>query len=62
MREPIRNILALALLVVGCAIAAEPKLKAVIVDGLNNHDWTAATNAIEAMLEGFGRCESTWSD
>ncbi|HKE21088.1 MAG TPA: family 16 glycoside hydrolase [Bryobacteraceae bacterium] len=63
MRKPIRKILALALLVAGCAIAAEPKLKAVIVDGLNNHDWAAATNAIEAILEGSGRFTvdvSTW--
>src|ERR1051326_7049504 len=51
------------LLVAGHAIAAEPKLKAVIVDGLNNHDWAAATNAIQTILDGSGRFSvdvSTW--
>jgi type 1 glutamine amidotransferase len=34
---------------------AEPKLKAVIVDGVNNHDWSAGTAAIKKILEGAGR-------
>ena len=32
-----------------------PKLSALIVDGMNNHDWAAGTRAIQAILEGSGR-------
>src|SRR5215813_155114 len=35
--------------------AADRKLSAVIIDGLNNHDWAAATSAIRTVLEGSGR-------
>ena len=35
--------------------AAEPKLKAVIVDGVNNHDWVAGTAAIKKILQGTGQ-------
>jgi type 1 glutamine amidotransferase len=35
--------------------SAAPKLSALIVDGMNNHDWAAATRAIQAILEGSGR-------
>lgn len=35
--------------------AAERKLRAVIVDGVNNHDWAAGTAAIHTILEGTGR-------
>jgi type 1 glutamine amidotransferase len=35
--------------------AAEPRFKAVIVDGVNNHDWAAGTEAIKKILEGTGR-------
>jgi uncharacterized protein len=35
--------------------AAEHKLKAVIIDGVNNHDWAAGTAAIKQILEGTGR-------
>jgi type 1 glutamine amidotransferase len=34
---------------------AERPLSAVIVDGVNNHDWAAATRAIKTILEGAGR-------
>jgi type 1 glutamine amidotransferase len=34
---------------------AEHKLKAVIVDGVNNHDWVAGTVAIQKILESTGR-------
>ncbi|HWC99639.1 MAG TPA: family 16 glycoside hydrolase [Candidatus Sulfopaludibacter sp.] len=37
------------------AKSAEPKLKVVILDGVNNHDWAAATRAIQTILEGSGR-------
>jgi len=39
----------------GSGFAAEPKLRAVIVDGVNNHDWAAGTIAIRTILEGTGR-------
>lgn len=35
--------------------AADPKLTAVIIDGMNNHDWAPATRAIQTILEGTGR-------
>ena len=44
-----------ALLAASCAFGADGKLKAVVVDGLNNHDWAAATAAIRNILEGTGR-------
>ncbi len=31
------------------------KLSALIIDGVNNHDWTSATRAIRNILEGTGR-------
>ncbi len=37
------------------SLAAERKLSAVIVDGVNNHDWEAGTRAIQTILEGTGR-------
>src|SRR5437868_3641434 len=42
---------------------AAPKLSALIVDGVNNHDWAAGTRAIQSILEGSGRFTvevSTW--
>jgi uncharacterized protein len=41
-------------LVTACSQAAT-KLSALIVDGMNNHDWAAGTRAIQAILEGSGR-------
>jgi len=40
---------------------AQPKLSAVIVDGVNNHDWAAATTAIKTILETSGRFNVTVS-
>src|ERR1039458_10587534 len=43
--------------------AAAPKLSALVIDGLNNHDWAAGTRAIQSILEGSGRFTvtvSTW--
>lgn len=39
----------------GLGFATDRKLSAVIVDGVNNHDWAAGTRAIQAILEGTGR-------
>jgi uncharacterized protein len=50
-----RKLLVFALLASGCGFAADRKLRAVIVDGLNNHDWATATAAIRTILEGSGR-------
>src|SRR5450759_169116 len=35
--------------------AAGPKLSALVIDGMNNHDWAAGTRAIQSILEGSGR-------
>lgn len=37
------------------AAAAAPKLSALVIDGMNNHDWEAGTRAIQSILEGSGR-------
>ena len=50
-----RKLLIFALLGAFCAPGADRQLKAVIVDGMNNHDWATATRAIRAILEGSGR-------
>jgi type 1 glutamine amidotransferase len=55
--------LALLAAAVLCCGAAERKLTAVVVDGLNNHDWAPATAAIKLILEATGRFTadvSTW--
>jgi hypothetical protein len=53
---------------VSCALAAlvlaaapPEKIKLLIVDGQNNHDWQATTTAIKATLEKTGRFEITVS-
>ena len=35
--------------------AAASKLSALVIDGMNNHDWAAGTRAIQSILEGSGR-------
>jgi hypothetical protein len=50
-----RKLLVFALLAACCGFAADRKLKAVILDGLNNNDWANATAAIRTILEGSGR-------
>ena len=47
--------LVLALAAACSAAGADRKLSAVIVDGVNNHDWAAGTRAIRSILEGTGR-------
>jgi uncharacterized protein len=37
------------------AHAADRKIAALVIDGLNNHDWPAGTRAIRNILEGSGR-------
>jgi uncharacterized protein len=46
---------ALVLATVLTAAGADRKLSAVIIDGVNNHDWAAGTRAIQSILEGTGR-------
>jgi type 1 glutamine amidotransferase len=46
---------ALALAVALTAAGADRKISAVIIDGVNNHDWAAGTRAIQSILEGTGR-------
>ena len=48
-------LLAFTLTCASSVFAAERKLSAVIVDGVNNHDWAAGTAAIQTILEGTGR-------
>jgi hypothetical protein len=53
-----RKILLPSILSLACSclgLAADRKLSAVIVDGVNNHDWAAGTRAIQAILEGAER-------
>ena len=49
------RVTALALAVAITAAGADRKLAAVIIDGVNNHDWAAGTRAIRSILEGTGR-------
>src|SRR5437588_9888619 len=49
------HLVAAALLMVCTSSAADRKLTALIVDGMNNHDWAAGTRAILSILEGSGR-------
>jgi hypothetical protein len=37
------------------AAAEARKLSVLIVDGVNNHDWAAATSVLQSILEGTGR-------
>ena len=48
------RLLTAALLALPCSTAA-PKLTALVIDGMNNHDWAAGTRAIQSVLEGSGR-------
>ena len=36
-------------------LAPGPKLSALIVDGMNNHDWERATRILESILTKSGR-------
>lgn len=50
-----RRLIAFVLLLAARCVAADGKLSVVIVDGMNNHDWAAATAAIQTILESSGR-------
>ena len=54
---PIPRLGVLAILLAGASLClgADRKLSAVIIDGVNNHDWAAGTAAIQAILQGSGR-------
>jgi type 1 glutamine amidotransferase len=52
-----------SMLALSSSAAAGPKLTALVIDGMNNHDWAAGTRAIQSTLEGSGRFNvtiSTW--
>ena len=59
-----RNYLTLALLAVACAASAAvpalaaddaKKIRVVIIDGQNNHNWRATTPLLKKVLEDSGR-------
>ena len=57
------RLLMATLVSLSCTAAGAPKLSALVIDGLNNHDWAAGTRAIQSILEGSGRFTvtvSTW--
>ncbi len=58
-RTVILSFIALAGLPMGFVIGAEPppqpKRSALIVDGMNNHDWERATRILKAILLDSGR-------
>ena len=43
------------LLAIAAFAADTPKLNILVMDGVNNHDWAAATRYIKSILEGTGR-------
>ncbi len=52
--RPLLSLVA-GLLFVGVSAADEPKVKALIVDGQNNHNWKATTPLLRKSLEDCGR-------
>ncbi|HVW85747.1 MAG TPA: family 16 glycoside hydrolase [Bryobacteraceae bacterium] len=50
-----RLFLILAVALSSAAQSAHRTLSVLIIDGINNHDWAAATRAIRSTLEGTGR-------
>ena len=52
-------ILVWAVAVSGGQAAAAPRLKVLIVDGVNNHDWPATTARLAGMLRASGRFDVT---
>jgi uncharacterized protein len=50
-----KPVFAAFLLCASVGFGADRKLSAVVVDGVNNHDWAAGTTAIRAILEASGR-------
>jgi type 1 glutamine amidotransferase len=57
------RLLLATLIAISFSAAAGARLSALIIDGMNNHDWAAGTRAIQTVLEGSGRFTvtiSTW--
>jgi len=57
------RLLLATLIAISSWAAAGARLSALIIDGMNNHDWAAGTRAIQTVLEGSGRFTvtiSTW--
>ncbi len=48
-------LLAITLALSSASTATPHQLRAVIIDGMNNHDWAAGTAAIRDILESTGR-------
>ena len=56
--SPFRLLAAAAILLLSCLQATpKPKLRALILDGQNNHDWKATSASTKATLEACGRFE-----
>jgi hypothetical protein len=53
--KPAALVLAAAAMLVAAPAAAAPKLRALIVDGVNNHEWAGTTAMLKRMLEESGR-------
>src|ERR1019366_6294181 len=49
------RLLMATLVSLSCSAAAGPQLSALVIDGVNNHDWAAGTRGIQSILEGSGR-------
>jgi len=50
-----RRSLVLSPLLASVARAQKEKLSALVIDGINNHDWEVGTRVIKAVLESSGR-------
>jgi len=50
-----RTVALIMLVATSCFAAEEPKLKALIIDGQNNHNWKATTPVLKHALESSGR-------
>src|SRR5512140_2519979 len=48
-------LLALLTLATNCALAAGPKIQALILSGRSNHDWRTTTPQLKKLLEHTGR-------
>jgi type 1 glutamine amidotransferase len=65
IRAVLKRFLLLLVIAAATLPAADRKLSVLVIDGVNNHDWAAATRAIRSILTGTGRFTvdvSTWPD
>lgn len=51
---PLRKLLCLLLLALAMRAADRPRIRVLIVDGVNNHDWAAATASVRGFLTATG--------